>query len=33
MKFVLLHESKNDDGIRSFFMDVWENYVKVNVGG
>ncbi|KAG8911819.1 hypothetical protein FRC01_005512 [Tulasnella sp. 417] len=28
MKFVLLHESKNDDGIKSFFMDVWENYVK-----
>ncbi|KAG8994503.1 hypothetical protein FRB90_000408, partial [Tulasnella sp. 427] len=28
MKFVLLHESRNDEGIRSFFMDVWENYVK-----
>ncbi|KAG7448984.1 transport protein particle complex subunit [Guyanagaster necrorhizus] len=27
-KFVLLHESKNDDGIKSFFMDVWELYVK-----
>jgi len=28
MKFVLLHEGKNDDGIKSFFMDVWELYVK-----
>ncbi|KAG9026063.1 hypothetical protein FRB95_009466 [Tulasnella sp. JGI-2019a] len=28
MKFVLLHESKNDDGIKSFFTDVWEVYVK-----
>jgi hypothetical protein len=37
MKFVLLHEGKNDDGIRQFFMDVWELYVKVrpdnNEGG
>lgn len=30
MKFVLLHESKNDDGIKSFFTDVWEAYVKVS---
>ena len=29
MKFVLLHETRNDDGIRSFFLDVWELYVKV----
>jgi hypothetical protein len=29
MKFVLLHEGKNEDGIRSFFMEVWELYVKV----
>jgi hypothetical protein len=29
MKFVLLHEGKNDDGIRAFFTDVWELYVKV----
>ncbi|KII95774.1 hypothetical protein PLICRDRAFT_34718 [Plicaturopsis crispa FD-325 SS-3] len=28
MKFILLHESKNDDGIKSFFNDVWELYVK-----
>ncbi|THH11549.1 hypothetical protein EW145_g602 [Phellinidium pouzarii] len=24
MKFILLHEGKNDEGIRAFFMDVWE---------
>ncbi|EIM88240.1 transport protein particle complex subunit [Stereum hirsutum FP-91666 SS1] len=28
MKFVLLHESKNDEAIRLFFNDVWELYVK-----
>lgn len=32
MKFVLLHEGKNDDGIRQFFADVWELYVKVSGG-
>jgi hypothetical protein len=26
----LLHEGKNDDGIRLFFMEVWELYVKVS---
>jgi hypothetical protein len=30
MKFILLHEAKNDDGIRAFFNDVWELYVKVS---
>jgi len=28
MKFVLLHEGKNDEGIRLFFNEVWELYVK-----
>lgn len=28
MKFVLLHEGKNDEGIRGFFAEVWELYVK-----
>ncbi|BEI82540.1 hypothetical protein CcaverHIS002_0304080 [Cutaneotrichosporon cavernicola] len=28
VKFVLLHDTKNDDGIRVFFGDVWELYVK-----
>lgn len=31
MKFVLLHETRNDDGIKAFFVDVWELYVKVSV--
>jgi hypothetical protein len=31
MKFVLLHEGKNDDGIKAFFTDVWELYVKVRL--
>ena len=30
MKFVLLHEGKNDEGIRAFFAEVWELYVKVS---
>jgi hypothetical protein len=25
---MLLHETRNDDGIRAFFNDVWESYVK-----
>lgn len=29
MKFVLLHEAKNEEGIRAFFAEVWELYVKV----
>jgi len=29
VKFVLLHDNKNDDGIRLFFLDLWELYVKV----
>ncbi|KAI4521451.1 transport protein particle complex subunit [Schizophyllum commune Loenen D] len=28
MKFILLHEGKNDDGIRAFFTEIWELYVK-----
>jgi len=28
MKFVLLHEAKNEEGIRAFFTEVWELYVK-----
>ena len=32
MKFVLLHEGKNDDGIRAFFTEVWELYTKVSGG-
>jgi hypothetical protein len=28
IKLMLLHESRNDDGIRAFFSDVWECYIK-----
>ena len=28
---MLLHDVKNEDGIRQFFLDVWEAYVKVSV--
>ncbi|GAA5901044.1 TRAPP subunit TRS20 [Sporobolomyces salmoneus] len=28
VKIILLHELKNDDGIRLFFQETWENYVK-----
>jgi len=31
MKFIILHETKNDDGIKVFFNDLWELYVKVRV--
>lgn len=29
VKIILLHELKNDEGIRLFFQETWENYVKV----
>jgi hypothetical protein len=32
VKFILLHEVKNEEGIRLFFLDVWEAYVKVCLG-
>lgn len=31
VKMILLHETKNDEGIRLFFLDVWEAYVKVSL--
>ena len=30
VKIILLHELKNDEGIRLFFQETWENYVKVH---
>jgi len=31
VKILLLHELKNDDGIRLFLQEVWETYVKVRL--
>lgn len=28
IRFLLLHEAKNDEAIRLFFLDVWDLYVK-----
>lgn len=32
VKFLILHEHKHDDGIRNFFLDIWELWVKVRSG-
>jgi hypothetical protein len=31
VKFILLHEGRNDDGIRNFFLDVFEAWTKVRL--
>ncbi|VDN53460.1 unnamed protein product [Dracunculus medinensis] len=31
MRFIVLHNQKNDDGIRQFFQEIYEIYIKLSM--
>lgn len=31
IRFVILHDQKNDDGIKNFFLELYEMYIKVSI--
>jgi hypothetical protein len=31
IRFVMVHDNKNEDGIKNFFMEMYETYIKVSI--